>query len=164
MNRRKLQTIVIIPAALFIAVILLMFARSLTAAKPAGLGVVDGRLAPVPSSPNCVSTQTDSDQHKAAPIRFSGDAAVAIDCLHSIITAERGVTVTEQQDNYLHAEFRSRIFRFVDDVELFANADTGEIHFRSASRTGHSDFGVNRNRMERIREEFVKRCSEIQDK
>ena len=57
----------------------------------------------------------------------------------------------EEDETYLHVEFTSRIFRFVDDVEFVFEDETKTIHFRSASRTGYSDFGVNRNRMEEIR-------------
>ena len=47
--------------------------------------------------------------------------------------------------------------RFVDDVEFyFPPAESGKImiQVRSASRVGHSDFGVNRERIEQIRAEF----------
>jgi len=59
------------------------------------------------------------------------------------------------KENFLHVEFTSKIFRFVDDVEFYFNAP-GIIHFRSASRIGHSDMGVNRHRMEEIRHLFTK--------
>lgn len=55
------------------------------------------------------------------------------------------------ENNYLHVEFRSAFFRFVDDVEFLIDPEEQLIHFRSASRVGYSDFGVNRDRMERIR-------------
>ena len=56
--------------------------------------------------------------------------------------------------SYLHVEFRSAFFRFVDDVEFLIDTEDQVIHFRSASRVGYSDLGVNRRRMERIREAF----------
>ena len=56
--------------------------------------------------------------------------------------------------NYLHAEFQSVLFKFVDDVEFVYEDASGMIHIRSASRVGYWDFGVNRRRVERIREEF----------
>jgi uncharacterized protein (DUF1499 family) len=57
--------------------------------------------------------------------------------------------------NYIHAEFRSRLFGFVDDVEFSFDEDPKTVHLRSASRTGYYDFGVNRKRMERIRAQFT---------
>jgi uncharacterized protein (DUF1499 family) len=41
--------------------------------------------------------------------------------------------------------------RFIDDVEFVFDDETKTVHFRSASRTGYSDFGVNRRRMDDIR-------------
>jgi uncharacterized protein (DUF1499 family) len=60
-------------------------------------------------------------------------------------------TITEVSDNYLHAECRSAVFRFVDDLELELRPAEGIIAVRSASRIGYSDFGVNRSRVERLR-------------
>jgi uncharacterized protein (DUF1499 family) len=67
---------------------------------------------------------------------------------------ENRVTVVEERKDYLHAEIRSLIFRFVDDIEFSLAADAGLINVRSASRMGYSDFGVNRKRVERIRAAF----------
>ena len=58
------------------------------------------------------------------------------------------MTTTE---TYLHAEFKSAVFRFVDDVEFFADEGAGVIQVRSAARVGNSDLGVNRKRLETIR-------------
>jgi len=44
---------------------------------------------------------------------------------------------------------------YVDDVEFFANPDRGIIEVRSASRLGESDLGVNRQRIEAIRANFI---------
>jgi uncharacterized protein (DUF1499 family) len=70
------------------------------------------------------------------------------------VLAEKRATIVEEKADYLHAEMRSLIFRFVDDVEFSLDADAGLINVRSASRVGYSDFGVNRRRMQRIRAAF----------
>ena len=57
-------------------------------------------------------------------------------------------------DRTLTAEYRSLIFRFIDDVDFLLDEKEGVIHFRSASRVGYSDLGANRKRMERIRKAF----------
>ena len=59
----------------------------------------------------------------------------------------------KELDQFFHIEVTSRIFGFVDDVEFYLN-EPGIIHFRSASRIGYSDLGVNRERMETIRKTF----------
>ena len=61
------------------------------------------------------------------------------------------VKLVEEDESYLHCEFTSLLFRFVDDVEFVFDDATKTLHFRSASRTGYGDLGVNRKRMEEIR-------------
>lgn len=143
--------LLLVPLALLIAV----YAMSFLAGRPANLGVKDGKLAPCPASPNCVSTQADDAGHKIEPIRFAGTASDTMTKLkQAIATLPRATIVTEMPD-YLHVECTSLIFRFVDDVEFWIDAPNQTIHFRSASRVGRSDFGVNRERMEAIRKAFV---------
>ena len=59
---------------------------------------------------------------------------------------ERTTIITRRED-YLHVEYRTKM-GFVDDVEFYLDAQTQTVHFRSASRVGYSDLGVNRKRME----------------
>lgn len=115
------------------------------------LGLRDGWLAPCPSSPNCVSSTAPDDGHRVAPLRFTGMATEAVARLAGIVSALPRTTVVEATENYLHAECRSAVFRFVDDVEFFADERDGVIHVRSAARVGSFDFGVNRRRVEDIR-------------
>jgi len=77
-----------------------------------------------------------------------------MDKLKRVVNKIPRTNVVTAGDNYLHAEFRSRIFRFVDDVEFLVEPEAKRIGFRSASRVGYSDLGVNRRRMEEIRAAF----------
>lgn len=115
------------------------------------------RLAPCPDSPNCVSTLSPlSDSiHAIAPIAFSGLAAAAKARLLAIIEAMPRTTIIADEGAYLHVEFRSRIFRLVDDVEFVFDEAAQLIHFRSAARLGYGDLGVNRKRMAEIRTQFA---------
>jgi uncharacterized protein (DUF1499 family) len=126
-----------------------MFSR-----RPTNLGVTDGRLAPCPSTPNCVSTQAADEQHRMAPIPWDGSPEAAIQRIRSIVEAEHRTKIVTQGPDYIHAEFTSALFRFVDDVEFFIDTENGFVHFRSASRAGYSDLGVNRRRMNAIRSQF----------
>lgn len=56
--------------------------------------------------------------------------------------------VVESQADYVHAVVSSRLLRFRDDVEIWIDAEGRLVHFRSASRIGYSDLGVNRRRIE----------------
>jgi len=55
---------------------------------------------------------------------------------------------------HIRAEATSCLFRFVDDVDLVVDEAAGVIHMRSASRTGYSDLGANRKRLEAIRRAY----------
>lgn len=118
------------------------------------LGINDGQLAPCPNTPNCVSSQATEKQQFIEPILFSGAQQEAKASLIDVLSKEARVAIVENQDDYIRVDFTSKWFRFVDDVEFYFPATTNEgtiIHVRSASRTGRSDFGVNRKRIERIR-------------
>lgn len=140
-------------AAVLIVPLLMIVAfavMSVTSRRPKTLGVREGRLAPCPDSPNCVSTLADREHQRMAAIPLTSDAAEAMQALKRVVSAMPRTQIVTAEDNYLHVEFTSRLFRFVDDVEFFLDRDQGVIHFRSASRAGHSDFGVNRKRMQAI--------------
>jgi uncharacterized protein (DUF1499 family) len=120
--------------------------------RPSNLGVKDGKLAACPSSPNCVSSQTDDRQHGIAPLAFSGDAVTAMQRLAGVIAAIPRTQVIQNKADYLYVEFSTPLMGFVDDVEFYC--DGKAIQVRSASRLGYSDLGVNRKRIEAIREAF----------
>ncbi|MGL4461631.1 MAG: DUF1499 domain-containing protein [Planctomycetia bacterium] len=122
---------------------------------PVELGVVEGRLRPCPSKPNCVCSFDSSASAAAEPIPFAGTAAEAIECLKAAVASFPRTRVIEEGPNYLRVEFRSFVFRFVDDVEFLYDAESRKIHYRAAARVGTSDFGVNSARMEKIRDAFT---------
>ena len=108
-------------------------------------------LEPCPSSPNCVSTQAQDEGHAIAPFRYRKSRAEAKEALKDLIRSLPRAKLVEEDETYLHYEVTSLLFRFVDDVEFLFDDDTKTIHFRSASRTGYGDLGVNRTRMEQVR-------------
>jgi len=114
--------------------------------------VVDGELAPCPNSPNCVCSQDARPAHSIAPLTYTDPWPAARQKLLEVIRSmPRSRVVTEQED-YIHAEFTSAVFGFVDDVEFRVDAAAHVIHVRSAARAGYSDLGVNRRRVEKLRE------------
>lgn len=127
--------------------------------RPDNLGVKEGRLAPPKPTPNCVSSQAEAadEEHFIAPIPFAGDAPAAMAAVRAAVESMRDATVIRQEGGYLYAEFRTRIMRYVDDVEFVFDAKTGLIHVRSASRLGRRDFGVNRARVESLRARIERR-------
>ena len=111
-------------------------------------------LAPCPDKPNCVSSLATNDSQVVEPITFEGNPQAAWQKLQEVVLAMKRTKLKECTDTYLHVTFRSCLFRFVDDLECLLVADENRIEIRSASRTGYSDMGVNRRRVERIREAF----------
>lgn len=109
------------------------------------------QLDPCPSSPNCVSTLAHDQQHAITPLRYQKSNAEAKAALRSLILELPRVKLVEEEESYLHFEFTSLLLRFIDDVEFLFDEQAKMIHFRSASRIGYGDFGVNRRRMEEIR-------------
>ena len=114
---------------------------------PAAIGVVDGKLSPCPESPNCVSTQSDDETHKGEALSFRGTLTETMAAVVRVVGKMERTTIITQSDDYLHVEYRTKI-GFVDDVEFLLDKSTRTVHFRSASRVGYSDLGVNRKRME----------------
>ena len=123
------------------------------ATMPDNLGPSEGRLAPCPDSPNCVSSFETDDEHGIEPLQFNGSTEAAKTRIKEAVAAMPRTTLITEEERYLHFEFRSMIFRFVDDVEFLFEED-GTVHLRSASRVGYSDLGVNRKRIEEIRTRY----------
>jgi len=71
--------------------------------------------------------------------------------LRSALESMPRSTVIRAEPNYLYAEFRTPLMRYVDDVELYYDERAGLVQVRSASRLGRRDFGVNRRRVEELR-------------
>ena len=114
-----------------------------------------GQFVQCPDKPNCISSKSPSSLHKVSPLTYQGTLQEAKEKLLEIFESIPRTRISTDKDNFLHVEFTSKIFRFVDDVEFYFD-EPGTIHFRSASRVGHSDMGVNRDRIEEIRRLFTK--------
>ncbi len=120
------------------------------------VGLEKGQLNPCPNSPNCVGSMEGlkDEIHYAAPIKMTETLSKSRDIIKTILTDLPRVKIIVDEDIYLHAEFTTKIMRFVDDVEFYFDEKGGLIHYRSASRIGHSDLGVNRKRMQEIKDRY----------
>lgn len=129
---------------------------SFSGTVPTDLGVNNGQLKSCPNTPNCVSSQAPASdkEHAIAPFTYQGSARDAIARLKQIIESMERSTINQVSDDYLYAEFSSKLMGFVDDVEFYAPPGESVIHTRTAARLGKSDLGVNRKRTEAIRAQF----------
>ena len=114
-----------------------------------------GELADCPDRPNCVCTSATKPDSRIAPIELVEPAGAAQLKLEEIIADMPNSRLVVSQDNYVHAEFRSLVFGFVDDLELLIDERERLIYLRSASRVGYSDLGVNRKRVEELRRLYL---------
>jgi len=112
---------------------------------------LSGGLASCPASPNCVSSLAPDAEHAVAPLTFTGDAHATLRQLRALVESMPRAHVVAATDLSIHAQFTSRLLRFVDDVDMVVDPASRTIHVRSASRVGYSDWGVNRARIEDIR-------------
>jgi len=134
------------PVFAIAAVSMMLFGRC-SGGPPSNIGLQDGKLSPCPSSPNCVSTQSSDPQHKIEALSFRGSKAQTMAAVVAVVGKMKRTTIITQREDYLHVEYRTKM-GFVDDVEFFLDEAHQTVHFRSASRVGYSDLGVNRKRME----------------
>lgn len=117
-------------------------------------GVPVDNLRPCPDSPNCVSSLSGDPRHAIAPLQYEETAEKVGELLIEVVSRMKRSRIVISEKLYLHVEFTSALFRFVDDVEFLFDDGQKVIHVRSASRVGYSDFGTNRKRVEEIRTRF----------
>jgi len=122
--------------------------------RPENLGLGNGRLKSCPSSPNCVCSMDLGSSSFIAPFGYASDLVKAGQVLRQVVKAQADAKIVRDEPEYLHVEFRSRLLGFVDDVEFYLPSGVQQVEVRSASRLGWWDMGVNRKRIERLRQLF----------
>jgi len=148
MNNGLYPTRTLIPALVTLCLLVL---SGCTGSKVT-TGIVNGRLTPCPKSPNCVSSDAPDKEHHVEPYHLKVAPREAWSALQEVIGSQARTTVVTADESYMHVETRSAVFRFVDDTEFQLRISENIIAVRSAARVGYGDLGVNRARVERIRE------------
>lgn len=113
--------------------------------------MTDRTTQPCGDKPNCVSTIDDREKHAIAP--FNLKEGITLAEVEAVALTLPGAKTAVSEGNYLRIECTSKIMRFVDDLELKLDGTT--LTVRSESRTGYSDFGVNRKRAEQLRQKLA---------
>jgi uncharacterized protein (DUF1499 family) len=103
------------------------------------------------TAPHCVSSNAKDKSKLIEPIAFQGSIEAFQDKMKQVLTQIPRTQIALTKDQYIHAEATSLLLRFTDDVEFYFLPNESVIHVRSSSRIGYSDFGVNRTRVEKIR-------------
>jgi uncharacterized protein (DUF1499 family) len=115
---------------------------------------LEDRFAPCPDRPNCISSEAQDPRHAVAPMQLAGNSERAWTEIRAVVDALPRSTIVTATESYLHATLKSRIFGFIDDLELKLDPQTKMLGIRSASRTGSYDLGVNRRRVENLRKQL----------
>lgn len=118
------------------------------AGKP--VDVPSARLAACPKSFNCVSSLESDPGKKVEPLHYASSRAAARERLAALLKNMPRCSIVDMQTDRIRATFKTRFFKFVDDVDFYFDPDHPVIHVRSASRIGYYDFGANRRRVNTI--------------
>lgn len=145
------------------ALALLAGQRGLLKGTPPGdLGVHEGKLKRPSATANSVSSQAllwpahpQREDADIAPLALRGDGPATMAKLKALLQSLPGATIVDSRADYLYVQFTTRVMKFVDDAEFWFDAENGVIQVRSSSRVGSRDFGVNRQRIEALREKLA---------
>ena len=140
----------IILSIFFLVIIISLFILGANSRKGNAPGLIDGNLSQCSKKPNCVCSEVKLDAvHYIKPLIISSDTVLDASSIIKDVLKDMGGVLQLETESYFLFHFTSAIFGFVDDVEIHVNKNN--IHFRSASRVGTSDLGVNRKRLNKFK-------------
>lgn len=145
--------------ALSLLVAILLFAGFLVfqnLSLPKHLGHTGGNLAAMPDKPNAVSSQTDIVEKYVEPLPYKVDRGETLTALIGTLNHMGGNDFQVRESHYIYTVFTTATLHFHDDVELLLDDETQQVYFRSQSRAGHSDMGLNRKRYEQFKALYSK--------
>lgn len=111
-------------------------------------------LKPLKGSPNAVSTQTSIEALRMDPLPYGRDREQTVETIKMVMGQLPRAELVEETTDTLRYVLTTKLMRFKDDVDFLFDDEMKQVEFRSASRLGHSDFGVNRRRMEDVSERY----------
>jgi uncharacterized protein (DUF1499 family) len=156
---RYLLLFVLAIAVLALVVLIAGQMGMLRGSAPTDLGVKEGKLKRPSKTENSVTSQAGlwpdhpmQAYASIAPFKITGDGSAEMAKLASALKAMPRTQIVQQTDDYIYAQCTTQLLKFTDDVELYLDKTAGVIHVRSASRIGRKDLGVNRARVEALRQ------------
>src|SRR5574341_2281021 len=107
---------------------------------------------------NVVETGKTPEYPDILPRRYEASVEPVFDAaLHAVNRLPRWSLVSYRPETgEIHAEARTRLFRFVDDVHISVVSENGAtvVRVRSASRVGRGDFGQNARNIRALLDEI----------
>ena len=120
------------------------------------LGMNNGAFYEISSKPNCVSTQTSQSEKRITPLAFKDSLEGSKEAIKRGFEAYGAIEIQEESNHYIYAVATTGIMKYHDDIEIYFDENTKEVHYRSASRAGYGDMGLNRKRFEIIADVYNK--------
>lgn len=114
------------------------------------LGLEKGQLKEIPLNPNCVSTQTKQAEKLIEPLALKATVEASKAAMVKALKAYGSIEIKEEKDNYIYAVATTGKMKFHDDIEIYFDDKMGVVQYRSASRAGKSDLGLNKERYDQI--------------
>lgn len=114
------------------------------------IGLVNGKFQEISSKPNCVSTQTAYDDKRVEPLAFKDSLEASKAAIKKAFDSYGDIEIKEETDTYIYAVATTGTMKYHDDIEICLDQEAGVVHFRSASRAGYSDMGLNKTRFDAI--------------
>jgi len=150
-------TVILLLVAL---VLVFFFVRGFMSRSGSASGLMNNQLAACSDKPNCVCSEVSPEMDSyISPITLPFDNLAKSKAILVAAIVDLGGQIQAENDDYLAATFTSAFFGFVDDLEARLDVSKGVLHIRSASRVGHSDFGINRKRVELLKRRFTESLS-----
>lgn len=152
--KKKVKKVVFMFIGLLVIVVVLqlLIKNSIT---PDNLGVINGELAPLAKSPNCVSSYAIDKERYVEPLPFVGTYEESKQVLLEVMKDYGGMEIVKDEGDYVHLVFSTKLMKFHDDVELLFDTTLNKIYYRSASRVGYSDMGLNKERYLAIKKVYL---------
>lgn len=114
------------------------------------LGVVNGKFYEIQNKPNGVSTQTNYEDKRVQPLPFKESLEISKKAMKEALNKYGNIEIVEETDVYIYGVATTGKMKYHDDLEVYFDEENKMIHYRSASRAGYSDMGLNRMRYDDI--------------
>ncbi len=136
--------------------IAIVFLGGCATKQPMDIGVVNGIFSACPETPNCINSQAENEAQKIDGFLLNTKHPSSWKRLVDMVDKIPRSKITHQTGNYIHAEISSALWGFIDDLQLYLTASDNHVAIKSAARSGYTDFGVNRKRLENLRQQLIK--------
>ena len=151
MNRKEEKIMKIALIIIIALIVISLIAITIQNRKPqVELGLVNNKFHELSSKPNGVSTQTKQEDKRIEALEFKESLAASKDAIKKAFEAYGSIEIKEEQDNYIYAVATTGTMKYHDDIEIYFDKSSNKVHYRSASRAGYSDNGLNRKRFDSI--------------